>query len=148
MRCRICNNEDSKVIDSRPTEDGKRIRRRRECSGCLTRFTTYEMIETTPIMVIKKNKTIQPFNREKILGGLIHASIKRPVTLENMDEIINTVEEFCQNKLLDQITSTEIGDLVLKELKRYDEIAYIRFASVYRDFTDINSFVAVLDELS
>lgn len=141
VKCRFCGNPDSKVIDSRPTEDGLKIRRRRECIGCNARFTTYEMIETVPIMVAKKNNTLQPFDREKILGGLIHACIKRPVSLENMETIISNIEHFCENEMLSEITSTQIGDIVLKQLKEYDEIAYIRFASVYRDFTDTQSFV-------
>lgn len=148
MKCRFCGSPDSKVIDSRPTDDGLKIRRRRECVICNTRFTTYEMIETVPVMVVKKNKTIQPFNREKILGGLIHACIKRPVSLDDMEIIINNIEMFCENEMLTEIESTQIGDLVLKYLKEYDEIAYIRFASVYRDFTDVNSFVKELDVLA
>ncbi|MDD6478547.1 MAG: transcriptional regulator NrdR [Oscillospiraceae bacterium] len=145
MKCPFCSYEESKVIDSRPTDEGEKIRRRRECLKCGKRFTTYEMIESLPIIVIKKDKTRQPFNREKLLNGLMRACEKRPVSIDVLEKIIDDIESIIQNSLDREVKSEKIGELVMEKLKNIDEVAYVRFASVYRQFKDINTF---MDELS
>ncbi len=145
MKCPFCSYEESKVIDSRPTDEGEKIRRRRECLKCGKRFTTYEMIESLPIIVIKKDKTRQPFNREKLLNGLMRACEKRPVSIDVLEKIIDDIESIIQNSLDREVKSEKIGELVMEKLKNVDEVAYVRFASVYRQFKDINTF---MDELS
>lgn len=145
MKCPFCSYEESKVIDSRPTDEGEKIRRRRECLKCGKRFTTYEMIESLPIIVIKKDKTRQPFNREKLLNGLMRACEKRPVSIDVLERIIDDIESIIQNSLDREVRSEKIGELVMEKLKNVDEVAYVRFASVYRQFKDINTF---MDELS
>ncbi len=147
MKCPYCDTQDSKVLDSRPTEEGASIRRRRECMACKRRFTTYEKIEGVPIMVIKKDKGREPFDREKLMGGIVKACEKRPVSVEIMENMVSTIENIIQNSLDREITSTRIGDLVMEQLKGIDEVAYVRFASVYRQFKDINTFMQELRKL-
>ena len=145
MKCPFCAYEESKVIDSRPTEDGGRIRRRRECLNCANRFTTYEMIEQVPIMVIKKDKVRESFNREKLLRGMVKACEKRPVPLAGLEKIVDEIEQTICNSLEKEVTSVKIGEMTMEKLKGIDQVAYVRFASVYREFKDINSF---MDELA
>lgn len=147
MKCPFCAFEESKVIDSRPTDEGERIRRRRECLSCQRRFTTYEMIESLPIIVIKKDKTRQSFAREKILNGMVRACEKRPVALETLERAIDDIETEIQNSLDREVSSEKIGELVMKKLSEIDEVAYVRFASVYRQFRDINTFMDELNKL-
>ena len=147
MRCLFCGHMESKVIDSRPTDEGEKIRRRRECLNCGKRFTTYEQIESLPIMVIKKDSTREVFNREKLLNGMLHACQKRPVSIDELDAIIDDIEATLQNSLDREVTSEKIGELVMEKLKGVDEVAYVRFASVYRQFKDINTFMSELNKL-
>lgn len=145
MKCPFCSYEESKVIDSRPTDEGERIRRRRECMKCGKRFTTYEIIESVPIYVIKKDKSREEFDRNKLLAGMMRASEKRQVSLETLEKAVSEIEATLQNSLDREVTSMHIGELAMDKLKEIDEVAYVRFASVYRHFKDINSF---MDELS
>ncbi len=147
MKCPFCGHADSKVVDSRPSDEGISIRRRRECINCEKRFTTYERIETVPVMVIKKDKTRERFDREKLLGGLLKACEKRPVEIGALETTVNDIENILQNSLEREVTSTRIGELVMDRLKDLDEIAYVRFASVYRQFKDINTFMSELNKL-
>lgn len=147
MRCPFCAYEESKVIDSRPTDEGEKIRRRRECLKCSKRFTTYEMIETMPIVVIKRDKSREAFNREKLMNGMLRACEKRPVSIETLETAINDIETVIQNSLDREVSSEKIGELVMDKLKDIDEVAYVRFASVYRSFKDVNSFMAELTSL-
>lgn len=145
VRCPYCGYEESKVIDSRPAEDGEKIRRRRECVKCEKRFTTYEVIETLPIVVVKKDKSRQVFDRSKLIGGMLRACEKRPVPLEIIENAVDDIEATLQNSIDREVTSIKIGELAMDKLKNIDEVAYVRFASVYRQFRDINSF---MDELA
>ena len=145
MKCPFCNYEESKVIDSRPTDEGEKIRRRRECISCGKRFTTYEIIESVPIIVVKKDKSRQAFDRVKLFNGMLRACEKRPVSIEQMEKIVSDIEAELQNSLDREVTSVHIGELVMDRLKTLDEVAYVRFASVYRQFKDINTF---MDELA
>ncbi len=145
MKCPYCAYEESKVIDSRPTDEGEKIRRRRECLKCTKRFTTYETIETVPIVVIKKDKSRETFDRNKLLNGLLRACEKRPVSLDTLEKIVDEIENLLQNSLDREIQSQIIGTYAMEKLKSVDEVAYVRFASVYRQFKDINTF---MDELS
>ena len=147
MKCPFCGFEESKVIDSRPTDEGQRIRRRRECLECGKRFTTYEVIESLPIIVIKKDKSRETFNRNKLMTGLLRACEKRPVSIDTLDNIIDEIEVIIQNSLNREVSSEKIGELVMEKLKKVDEVAYVRFASVYRQFKDINTFMAELNNL-
>jgi len=147
MKCPFCGYEESRVIDSRPTDEGERIRRRRECLKCQKRFTTYEIIENLPIIVIKKDKTREVFDREKLLGGLLRACQKRPVSIDTLEHMIDEIEVVLQNSLDREVTSNKIGELVMDKLKEIDEVAYVRFASVYRQFKDINTFMDELNKL-
>ena len=147
MKCPFCGFEESKVIDSRPTDEGQRIRRRRECLECNKRFTTYEVIESLPIIVIKKDKSRETFNRDKLMTGLLRACEKRPVSIDTLDNIIDEIVVLIQNSLDREVSSEKIGELVMEKLKKVDEVAYVRFASVYRQFKDINSFMNELNEL-
>ena len=147
MKCPFCGNTDSKVIDSRPTEDNQRIRRRRECMSCQKRFTTFEIVELTPIMVVKKDGSIQAFNRDKVLSGMIKSCEKRPVSTQSLEKAADSIEYKLVNSLKTEISSIEIGEMVMEELKKLDEVAYVRFASVYRQFSDINTFFEELSEL-
>lgn len=144
MRCPGCGAGDSKVIDSRPVEEGNSIRRRRECLACQKRFTTFEVLESVQIIVIKKNGEKELFDRTKLLGGILKATQKRPV---NAEEIVNEIENELQNSLKNEVTTTEIGEMVMDKLKFADKVAYVRFASVYREFTDVNNFLDELMEL-
>ena len=147
MRCQFCGYLDSKVIDSRPTEEGTSIRRRRECLRCGRRFTTYEKIETSPIMVIKKDMRREPFNPDKIKKGLLAACQKRPVSIKDIDAVVEKVEKMVYSTGEDELNSRRIGEAVMDELKTLDEVAYVRFASVYRQFTDVSSFMDELNKL-
>lgn len=147
MKCPFCEFEESKVIDSRPTDEGEAIRRRRECLNCAKRFTTYEKIETIPLMVIKKDGSRQMFDREKLLNGIIRACEKRPVATSDMEHIVNEIETATQNLLEREISSQKIGEMVMERLPEIDEVAYVRFASVYRQFKDINTFVEEVNKL-
>ena len=147
MRCPYCGEIESKVIDSRPADDGERIRRRRECLSCSKRFTTYEIVETVPLMVIKKDKSREAFNRQKLLNGLMRACEKRPVTYKMLETAVYNIEQELLNSYDREVTSIHIGELAMQELKRIDEVAYVRFASVYRQFSDINTFMDELKDL-
>ena len=147
MKCPYCSFEESKVIDSRPTDEGQRIRRRRECLQCAKRFTTYEIIESLPIIVIKKDKARETFNRDKLMTGLLRACEKRPVSIDTLDRMIDDIEVILQNSLDREVSSERIGELVMEKLKKIDEVAYVRFASVYRQFKDINTFMTELNKL-
>ena len=144
MKCPICNYPDSKVIDSRPTQDGSSIRRRRECLECQKRFTTFEILETVQIFVIKKDGSKEMFDKNKLLSGVLKACQKRPV---NAEEIVSDIETELQNTLTQEINSRELGEMVMRRLKDADKVAYVRFASVYREFKDIETFFAELKEL-
>lgn len=144
MKCPACGYPDSKVIDSRPVEEGNSIRRRRECPVCGKRFTTFEVQETVQIVVIKKDGTKELFDRAKLAGGILKATRKRSV---NADQIVSDIETELQNSLTPEVTSTKLGELVLEKLRDIDEVSYVRFASVYRDFTDVDSFMAELKNL-
>jgi transcriptional repressor NrdR len=147
MRCPYCGNLDSKVIDSRPTDDYTSIRRRRECINCAKRFTTYEKVEQVPILVIKKDMRRETYDRDKILKGMIKACEKRPVPIQKLEEITEEIDRQIYNSLEKEITSAKIGEMVMEKLKQVDEIAYVRFASVYRQFRDINTFIEELEKL-
>lgn len=147
MKCPFCNHNDSRVIDSRSAEDGTTIRRRRECVSCGRRFTTYEVVEKLPLMVIKQDGRREVFKRDKILNGVIRSCDKRDISMERIVSLVNTVERDIRNTMEQEISSAKIGELVMNRLKEFDEVAYIRFASVYRKFTDIGSFMQELNEL-
>lgn len=147
MKCLKCGNEESKVVDSRTVEDGNSTRRRRECLGCGNRFTTYEKIEHTPIVVIKKNGMRQQFDRNKIINGMLRACEKRPIPLGVLEKATDEIEMELNNSMEKEIDASKIGDLVIQKLRQIDEIAYVRFASVYRQFKDINEFKKELNKL-
>ena len=147
MKCPVCGYAESKVIDSRPTEEGTSIRRRRECLSCQNRFTTYETIESLPLLVVKKDKTREEFDKEKLLRGMISACSKRNVSLEQLQKIASQIESELQNSLTREIPSSYIGVLVMDKLKELDEVAYVRFASVYREFKDLDTFMQELEKL-
>ena len=147
MKCPYCGYSESKVIDSRPTDEGERIRRRRECLNCTKRFTTYEVIETVPVVVVKKDKSREAFDRNKLLNGLLRACEKRPVPLETLERIVDEIETLLQNSLDREVPSTLIGTYAMDKLKKVDEVAYVRFASVYREFKDINTFMDELNKI-
>lgn len=147
MKCPFCEYEESKVIDSRPTDEGERIRRRRECLKCQKRFTTYEIIESVPIVVIKKDKSRQVFDRSKLMNGMLRACEKRPVTFEQLEKAVAEIEAVLQNSLDREVTSIHIGEPAMEKLKAIDQVAYVRFASVYRQFKDISTFMEELSKL-
>jgi len=147
MHCPKCHHNNSRVIDSRQTDDGRAIRRRRECENCGYRFTTFERLEETPLLVIKKNGAREEFNREKILRGLIRSAEKRPVAMEQMEQIVDHVESRIRELGENEISSNLIGEYVMEDLKDVDEIAYIRFASVYRQFKDMSVFLKELEDI-
>ncbi|MBR4766493.1 MAG: transcriptional regulator NrdR [Clostridia bacterium] len=147
MKCPFCGFEESKVIDSRPTDEGERIRRRRECISCGKRFTTYEIIESVPVIVVKKDKSREVFDRNKLFNGMLKSCEKRPVSLETLEKAVNDIEAVLQNSLDREVTSDRIGELAMEKLKNIDEVAYVRFASVYRQFKDINTFMEELAKL-
>jgi transcriptional repressor NrdR len=147
MRCPYCGYQESRVLDSRSTEEGSSIRRRRECIQCEKRFTTYERIEETPLIVIKKNGSKEVFNPQKILTGLLKACEKRPVSMERLENLVSDIEKKLRNSLVQEIDSQQIGEMVMEELREIDEVAFVRFASVYRQFKDINKFMEELEKL-
>ncbi len=147
MKCPYCSFEESKVIDSRSADDGERIRRRRECLNCGKRFTTHEVIETVPIIVVKRDKSREVFDRNKLTAGILRACEKRPVSLTQIEEMVNNIEARIQSSLDREITTMQIGELAMEEIKKVDEVSYVRFASVYRQFKDINTFMDELNKL-
>ncbi len=147
MKCPFCTSEDSKVVDSRHSEDGLSIRRRRECLSCNKRFTTYETVESLPIVVVKKDGRRQTFDRNKVLNGMVRACEKRPVPIAKIEGAVAEIEQIVQNSLEREVKSDYIGELVMERLKPMDEVSYVRFASVYRQFKDINSFMAELTKI-
>ena len=147
MKCPFCACEESKVIDSRPTDEGERIRRRRECLKCSKRFTTHEVIETVPIIVVKRDKSREVFDRNKLTAGLLRACEKRPVSIDQIEGMVDNIETQLQQSLDREVTSMAIGELTMEQLKNVDEVAYVRFASVYRQFKDINTFMEELNKL-
>ena len=147
MKCPYCGEADSKVIDSRPADDGARIRRRRECPRCKRRFTTYEVVETVPMMVVKKDRSREAFDRQKLLRGLQRACEKRPVTYEMLEKAVDNIEQVLMSGYEREVGSGRIGELAMEELKQIDEVAYVRFASVYRQFKDIDTFMKELKQL-
>lgn len=147
MKCPFCNFPDSKVVDSRPTDEGTSIRRRRECLHCLKRFTTYETVERLPLMLIKRDGAREPYDRNKLLSGVMKACEKRPVPQARLEQLVDTVEQKLFGTLETEISSQKIGEMVMQELKAVDEVAYVRFASVYRQFKDINTFLEELNSL-
>ena len=147
MRCPFCSCLEDKVVDSRPTDEGLTIRRRRECVKCGARFTTYEKIETVPLMVVKKDGTRQAFDRNKILNGIVKACEKRPVSVQNIEKLVDSIELQLYNSMKKEINSDEIGEIIMSVLKDIDEVAYVRFASVYRQFKDIDTFMAELTKI-
>ena len=147
MKCPFCGYLDSKVVDSRPAEDGASIRRRRECLSCRKRFTTFEVMETLPVVVIKKDGSRQSFDRSKLLNGMIRGCEKRPVSFETLEKIVDEIEQILQNEMNREVPSEKIGEMVMDRLKDVDEVAYVRFASVYRQFKDISTFMSELNKL-
>lgn len=144
MKCPYCNHLDTKVVDSRPTEDGNSIRRRRGCEVCKKRFTTYEKVETIPLIIIKKDNNRDPYDRGKIESGVLRACYKRPISAEEIKEVVDRIETQIFSLEEKEVKSNQVGEIVMEELKNLDEVAYVRFASVYREFKDINTF---MDEL-
>ena len=147
MKCPYCGFQESKVVDSRHSDDSTSIRRRRECLSCQKRFTTYETVESLPIIVVKKDGSRQSFDRNKILNGMVRACEKRPVSVADLEAVADEIEQIIQNSLEREVSTARIGELVMERLKPLDEVAYVRFASVYRQFTDINSFMTELKKL-
>lgn len=147
MKCPFCGFLDSKVVDSRPAEDGASIRRRRECLECKKRFTTFEVMESLPVVVIKKDGSRQTFDRSKLLNGMIRACDKRQVSFDTLEKIVDEIEQSLQNEMNREVPSEKIGEMVMDRLKDVDEVAYVRFASVYRQFKDISTFMAELNKL-
>ncbi len=147
MKCIYCNCKDSRVIDSRSTEEGNAIRRRRECENCGRRFTTYEKVDLIPLMVIKKDKSRQPFDADKLRSGILRACEKRPVALSDIDSLVREIEMKAYNRYDQEIASEALGEMVMEGLKELDEVAYVRFASVYRQFKDIQTFMNELTKL-
>ncbi|HHV45487.1 MAG TPA: transcriptional regulator NrdR [Tissierellia bacterium] len=147
MNCPFCNYPETKVVDSRPTDEGQAIRRRRECLRCFKRFTTYEKVEKVPLIVVKKGGNRQLYDRNKILNGMLKACEKRPVSLNKIEEIVDEIEKDLYNLMEKEVTSEKIGQMVMDKLKEIDEVSYVRFASVYRQFKDINTFMEELNKL-
>ena len=147
MKCPFCENPDTKVIDSRPTDEGQAIRRCRECEMCQKRFTTYEKVEEVFFMVVKRDGRREAFDRHKVLNGVIRACEKRPISMEEMEALVSDIERGLNNMMEKEISSSFIGEIVMDKLKELDEVAYVRFASVYREFKDVNTFVAEIEKL-
>lgn len=147
MRCPFCEAPDTKVIDSRPTDEGQSIRRRRECESCKKRFTTYERVDAVFFMVVKRDGSRESFDRNKVLNGIIKACEKRPVTMAQMEAVVSEIERGLNNMMEKEISSEFIGEVVMEKLKTLDEVAYVRFASVYRQFTDVSTFVKEVEKL-
>lgn len=148
MRCPFCNSEDTKVVDSRSFMDGFSIKRRRECTKCEKRFTTYEKVEEIPLYIVKKDKRREKFDRNKLLSGLIRATIKRNISREELETFVLEIEKSIQNSLKNEISSKELGELVMERLLEMDEVAYVRFVSVYKEFDDIKSFIELVENIS
>ena len=147
MKCPFCNYSETKVLDSRPTEDNLSIRRRRECLRCQKRFTTYEKVEDIPVYVIKKDGSREPFNKRKILNGMLKSCEKRPIAISDLEKIVDDIEMQINNTMQQEVRSDYIGELVMQHLKKLDDVAYVRFASVYKQFKDINSFADELQKI-
>ena len=147
MKCPFCGETDSKVIDSRPAEDGSSIRRRRQCNGCKKRFTTYEKVETIPLIVIKKDNNREPYDRQKIVSGILRSCHKRPISADQINRLVDEVETEIFNREEREIPAQEIGEIVMNRLKDLDAVAYVRFASVYREFKDVNTFLSELKKM-
>ncbi|MBQ8533664.1 MAG: transcriptional repressor NrdR [Clostridia bacterium] len=147
MKCPYCGFEESKVIDSRPTEEGEKIRRRRECLECTKRFTTYEIIESLPLVVVKKDKSREVFDRNKLFNSILRACEKRTVSVDQIEKAVTEIETSLQNSLDREITTTKIGELAMEKLRNLDEVAYVRFASVYRQFRDVSSFMEEIEKI-
>ncbi len=147
MKCPFCDAPDSRVVDSRPSDDDSRIRRRRECPSCGRRFTTYEAVETTPLLLVKKDGSRELFDREKVMKSMLKACEKRPVTYEELTGVCDRIERELNNSMSGEVSTSVIGELVMESLKKLDKVAYVRFASVYKDFRDIDTFVQVINEM-
>lgn len=147
MRCPYCGNEDTRVIDSRPTEEGQAIRRRRGCDKCQKRFTTYEKLEESIVMVVKKDKSREAFDRNKLINGILKSCEKRPVSVADVENLVADIEKNINNTMEKEVPSTLIGEMVMDRLKDLDEVAYVRFASVYRQFKDVNTFIKEIEKL-
>ncbi len=147
MKCPACGHIESKVIDSRASDEGKSIKRRRECLACQKRFNTYEVVENIPLMVIKKNDSREPFDRNKVMNGIIRACQKRPVSIEQIEKIVNDIESELQNSLNNEVPTTKIGELIMDKLKDIDAVSYVRFASVYREFKDVETFMREIENI-
>lgn len=147
MKCLYCDCTDSKVVDSRSADDGRTIRRRRECTGCGRRFTTYETIEVTPVLVVKNNGTRESYNAEKVRNGIIKSCEKRPVAMQEIDNMVSEISKQVYNSMESEVTTKDIGEMVMERLKKLDEVAYVRYASVYRSFKDMSSFMAELKQM-
>ena len=148
MKCPFCDNSDTRVIDSRPTDEGQAIRRRRVCDSCKKRFTTYEKVEEIMFMVVKKDGSRELFNRSKVRNGIVNACKKRPITTEQIEKIVDDIERGLNNMMEKEISSTVIGEVILDNLKELDEVAYVRFASVYRQFEDVDTFIREIEKLT
>lgn len=147
MKCPFCGYLDSKVLDSRPADDGNAIRRRRECVDCGRRFTTYEKVDEIPLVVMKKDGRREVFDRNKVLGGIIKACEKRPISMNQMEKMADDIEKELRNRMENEVSSEQIGEMLMDNLRNLDEVAYVRFASVYRQFKDVSSFMDELDKL-
>lgn len=148
MKCPFCGKDEDKVLESRTISEGETIRRRRECLGCGERFTSYERIETAPVMVIKKDGRREPFQREKIENGIHRAVEKRPVSIDDIEQLVNDIEKTLSDRLKKEVTSLEIGELIMERLEKLDQVAYVRFASVYRQFKNVQEFVKEVEDIS
>jgi transcriptional regulator NrdR len=147
MKCPFCAHDNSKVVDSRPSDEGNSIRRRRECIACKNRFTTFETVESLPLVVVKKDNSREAFDREKLLRGLLRACEKRPVSMQELEALVADIEQTLQNSMEKEVRSSAIGEMVMERLARLDEVAYVRFASVYRQFKDLDTFLQELNRL-
>jgi len=147
MKCPYCDSEDTKVIDSRSYSEGYSIKRRRACNDCKKRFTTYEKVEEVPFYVVKKDNSREKFDREKVMKGLIRATVKRSISMEALETFILDIEKQLQNSLNNEISTMDLGELIMEKLKYLDEVAYVRFASVYKDFKDIKSFIEIVEDI-
>lgn len=147
MKCPYCQGESIKVIDSRPSEENNAIRRRRQCEDCGKRFTTYETVESMPLIIVKKDDSREPYNRHKLISGLVRSCHKRPVPMKEIDQLVDEIENLLYNSMKKEVDSSEIGEMVMARLKSLDEVAYVRFASIYREFRDINTFMDELNKI-
>lgn len=147
MKCPFCNDNETKVLDSRPTEDNTSIRRRRECLSCQKRFTTYEKVEDIPVYIVKKDGTREPFNKRKVLSGVLRSCEKRPVSISDIEKLVDDIEKHIYNTMKQEVNSQYIGELVMDKLKKLDDVAYVRFASVYKQFKDINTFLEEVQKI-